>query len=424
MTDLRRDLPAKGTDWDTLRERLVALGARDADWRHARTAVYVFNAGEDVLRVAKDAYALYQSENALGPMAFPSLKQMEEEVVGTGLALLHAPAEARGSMTSGGTESILLAVKAARDRARAERGVTDPEMVLPVSAHAAFHKAAHYFGVRMRMIPVDAGWRADLDAAAAAVNEHTALVVGSAPQYPQGVVDPIPELAALAASVGASFHTDACMGGFVLPFLEALGEPVPPWDFRVEGVTTISADIHKLGYAPKGVSVLLHRDKTLRAYQTFVLTDWMGGFYASPGMQGTRPAPPMACAWAVMHHLGRDGYLDKTRHMLNARNRMVAGIRSVPELVVLGEPEANIVTFAAVPGTDGAPAIDVFALGDALAAKGWYHDRQSPPDSLHASISAANAPVMDEWVTDLRVAVAEVTGRRAENRSTDYSTLD
>jgi glutamate/tyrosine decarboxylase-like PLP-dependent enzyme len=311
-------------------------------------------------------------------------------------------------------------VKAARERGRAERGVTRPEMVLPVSAHAAFHKAAHYFGITVRRVPVRDDWRADVDAASELVNPNTVLVVGSAPQYPQGVVDPIPELAALAASVGANFHTDACMGGFVLPFMEMLGEPVPPWDFRVEGVTSISADVHKLGYAPKGASIVLHRTKELRRYQTFVFEDWLGGFYASPNMQGTRPALPMACAWAILHHLGTEGYLDLTRTTIATRRRLVEGVRSIPGLRVLGEPEAHLVAISAI---DPHP-LDVFALGDALQARGWFHDRQKPPDSLHATVSAGNAPVIEDYLADLATCVADLAGTRLDDRSTNYATLE
>jgi glutamate/tyrosine decarboxylase-like PLP-dependent enzyme len=327
---------------------------------------------------------------------------------------------AAGFLTSGGTESILMAVKAARERGRGERGVTEPEMVVPASAHAAFHKAAHYFGVRVHKVDVRPDWRADVSAMARLVNRNTVLVVGSAPQYPQGVIDPIPELAELAGSVGASLHVDACMGGFVLPFVERLGRPVPPWDFRVPGVTTLSADIHKLGYAPKGVSVILHRDKQLRQYQTFVFDDWLGGFYASPSMQGSRPGLPMACAWAVMRHLGLEGYLRLTRATLEARDRMVAGMSGLPDLRVLGEPEAHIVAIAAAPGS----GIDVFAVGDALLRRGWYLDRQKPPDNLHATLSAGNAPVMDEFLADLSACVREVRGARAGDRGTSYATLE
>jgi len=295
-------------------------------------------------------------------------------------------------------------------------------MVLPDSAHAAFHKAAHYFGIIVRKIPVRADFRADVDGMAAAVNEHTVLVVGSAPQYPQGVIDPIPELAAIAAEAGANFHTDACMGGFVLPFMEMLGHDVPPWDFRVDGVTSISADLHKLGYAPKGASVIVHRSKELRRYQTFVFDAWLGGFYASPGLQGSRPGLPMATAWAVMHHLGIEGYKQLTATTIDAVGRMSAGIRSIDGLTVLGEPEAHITTIAAAPGWDD--RVDVFALGDALHERGWHLDRQQPPDSLHATVSAGNAPVMDDFLRDLRECAAQVLGTRADDRSTNYATLE
>jgi glutamate/tyrosine decarboxylase-like PLP-dependent enzyme len=247
-------------------------------------------------------------------------------------------------------------------------------------------------------------------------------VVGSAPQYPQGVIDPIPELAALAAEAGANFHTDACMGGFVLPFMEMLGHDVPPWDFRVEGVTSISADLHKLGYAPKGASVIVHRTKELRRYQTFVFDDWLGGFYASPGLQGSRPGLQMATAWAVMHHLGVEGYKKLTATTIDAVQRMNAGIRGIDGLAVLGQPEAHITTIAAAP--DRADGVDVFALGDALHERGWHLDRQTPPDSLHATVSAGNAPVMDDFLRDLRECADLVLGQYTDDRSTNYATLE
>jgi glutamate/tyrosine decarboxylase-like PLP-dependent enzyme len=277
--------------------------------------------------------------------------------------------------------------------------------------------------VRARKVAVRDDWRADVDAMADAVSERTVLVVGSAPQYPQGVVDPIPELAAIAADAGANFHTDACMGGMVLPFLEMLGEPVShAWDFRVEGVTSVSVDLHKLGYTPKGASVLVHRTKALRRYQTFVFDDWLGGFYASPNMQGTRAAVPMAAAWAVMHHLGVDGYRRLVRVTIDTVHRMVEGVRAVPGLMVLGEPEAQCVAIAADPSHPD--PIDVFALGDALLARGWFHDRQGPPDSLHSTVSAMNAPVIEEYLHDLAACADEVRGARADDRSTTYATLE
>ena len=209
------------------------------------------------------------------------------------------------------------------------------------------------------------------------------------------------------------------MGGFVLPFMEQLGHDVPPWDFRVEGVTTISLDVHKLGYAPKGASVILHRDQELRRYQTFAFDDWLGGFYASPNMQGSRSALPMAAAWAVMHHLGLEGYRRLTEVTIATARRMIDGIRSIDGLCVLGEPEAHIVAMAS---TD--PELDIFAVGDALAALGWYHDRQAPPDNLHSTVSAGNAPVIEEWLADLRASVESVRGARVDDRGTNYATLE
>ncbi len=401
---------------------LTEKRARDARWQDGRTFGMVYDGGPEVQEVAHAAAELFLHENALNTHAFPSLAEIQSEVVGAVADMFHAPPGAAGFMTSGGTESILMAVKAARERGRLERGVEAPEMVIASSAHAAFHKAAHYFGVRVHKVDVDRDWRADVEAMAAHVGDSTVLVVGSAPQYPQGVIDPVPELAQLAAAVGASMHVDACMGGFVLPFMEMNGENLPPWDFRVDGVTTISADIHKLGYAPKGASVLVHRTKELRKHQTFVFDDWLGGFYASPGMQGTRPGLPMATAWAVMHHLGTDGYRRLTQTAVDAARRMVAGVRALDGLTVLGEPQAQIVTIAIAPAWQR--RLDAFELGDALHARGWFLDRQTPPDSLHATVSAGNAPVMDEFLADLRACVTETLGKRAGDRATNYATLE
>lgn len=411
-------LPDHGLSKDEILEALRAKRTRDARWREGRTFGLVFDGGHDLHEVAEAVAVEFLHENALNPAAFPSLAEIQSEVCGITADLFHGETAA-GFMTSGGTESILMAVKAARERGEAERGITEPEMVVPESAHAAFHKGAHYFGLTVHKTKVDDSWRADVDDVAAHVNEHTVLVVGSAPQYPQGVIDPIPELAALASDVGASFHTDACMGGFVLPFMEMLGHDVPPWDFRVPGVTTISADLHKLGYAPKGASVILHRDKDLRRYQTFVFDDWLGGFYASPSMQGTRPAMPMATAWAVLHHLGLEGYQRLTKLTLETRERMVEGILAIDGLRVLGEPEAQLVAMASADET-----LDVFAVGDALLARGWFHDRQGPPDTLHSTVSAGNAPVIEDYLRDLQASVDEVRGSRAEDRSTSYATLE
>lgn len=416
------NLAQHGRDIDDVVTELRAKRGSDADWAGGRTFGMVYDGGQSVHDVADQAALMFLHENALNTKAFPSLASIQADVVGWTAALLHGGPAVAGFLTSGGTESILCAVLAARERGRAERGITAPEMVLAESAHAAFHKAAHLFGVTTRTTPVLADWTADVDAMAAAVNENTVLVVGSAPQYPQGVVDPIPAIAALAATVGASCHVDACMGGFVLPFAEMLGRPIPPWDFRVEGITSVSADIHKLGYAPKGVSVILYADKRLRAHQTFVFDGWLGGLYGSPNLQGTRAGMPMAAAWAVMSHLGVDGYVERTRVTLQTADRMRAAIQSIDGLRVLGDGGLHLVAMAA--DTAAAEPIDVFALGDALLSRGWVHDRQNPPESLHSTVSFGNAAVIDEYLAALADSVAEVRGRRTDDRSTTYATLE
>lgn len=411
-----------GRTIDDIMAELAAKRDHDIKWEDGKCFGAIYDGGPGVREVAERAASLYLHENALNTRAFPSLGAIQREAVEWTAGLLHGGDTAAGFLTSGGTESILCAVKAARERARAERGVDAPEIVLSESAHAAFHKGAHLFGLTVRKAPVRGDYTADVEAMADLVRENTALVVGSAPQYPQGVIDDIPAIAALAQSVGASCHVDGCMGGFVLPFAEILGRDVPPWDFRVEGVTTISADIHKLGYAPKGVSVILHRNKDLRRYQTFVFDGWLGGFYASPNLQGTRSGLPMAAAWAVMQYLGVDGYVDLVRQALTNADEMRAGIADIDGVRVLGDGRYHLIAMAADPESDD--PIDVFALGDALERRGWFHDRQTPPDSLHSTVSNSNTGVIGEYLDALRDSVTEVRGTSTDDRSTNYATLE
>lgn len=416
-----RELNEAGRPVDEVIADLEAKRADDVRWADGRAFGMVYDGGPSVHEVAERAARIYLHENALNTRAFPSLGAIQSEVVGWTAGLLNGP-DAAGFLTSGGTESILCAVKAARERGRAERGIDAPEMIVAESAHAAFHKGAHLFGLTLHKTPVRDDWTADVAAMAERVNENTVLVVGSAPQYPQGVIDPIDEIAALAASVDANCHVDACMGGFVLPFAERLGRDVGEWDFRVDGVTSISADIHKLGYAPKGVSVILHRTKELRRYQTFVFDDWLGGFYASPNLQGTRSGLPMAAAWAVMRHLGVDGYVELTRQTLENADAMRAGVAAIDGIRVLGDGDLHLVAIASDPAA--AEPVDVFALGDALERRGWFHDRQGPPDSLHSTVSNSNTGVMEDYIAALRESVDEVRGTRTDDRSTNYATLE
>ena len=402
MSAARAELPQKGSDWESVRERLVALGARDANWRAGRLAVYVFHAGDDVLEVAKQAYALYQSENALGPMAFPSLRQMESDVVGMGLSLLHAPEGARGSMTSGGTESILLAVKACRDEARS-RGIdtAGAEIVAPRSAHPAFDKAAHYLGLRVVRVPVAEDLRADVAAMAAAVTPRTLLLVGSVPCFPYGVIDPIAELSALALARGLWLHVDACVGGYFAPFARRNGAPVPPFDFELPGVRSISADLHKYGYAAKGASTIFHRSEDGWRHQVFEFEDWPAGGMHTPTVAGTRPGGAIASAWAVMQYLGVEGYCEKARAVTQTREKLMAAIRGIDGLRTHGDPILGLFTY----GSDG---FDIFAVWGRMARRGWFTGLTTEPRGIHLMLSPAHAGVADEYLADLREAVAEV----------------
>ena len=394
-------LPATGMSRAELMARLEELRAGDADWRSGRTFSLVYYAGDELLEVLKEAYGKFFSENGLSPLAFPSLRRFEQEVVRICADLFHAGPEAAGSMTSGGSESILLAVKTARDQARAERGIAEPEMLLPLSAHPAFLKAAHSFGVKPIMVPLDAGFRADAQAARALATDRTALVVGSAPAYPHGVVDPIPELAALAQERSALCHVDACLGGFLLPWSEKLGRYAPPFDFRVPGVTSLSADLHKYGFAAKGASVVLYRDRALRRHQFFTYAGWPGGLYGSPGMAGTRPGGAIAAAWAALHFLGEEGYLRIARRILDTSRALLEGVAAVPGLRILGEPKLSVFAFAS-------DELDVYQLGDAMEARGWKLDRQQLPPSLHLMVTPAHEAAAAPFLSDLRACAASL----------------
>ena len=394
------ELPKQGIGRESLFEEMRRRKQRDADWRGARTFSLVYPSHEDVEQVVEEANLLYLHENALNPFRFPSLREMEVEVVEMTGGLLHAPEGFGGAMTSGGTESIIMATLAARERARKERGVERPELVAPFSAHPAFAKAAKYLGIELHQVPLDDDYRARVDEAERLVNENTVLVVGSAPNYPFGTVDPIPELSALAAERGISFHTDSCLGSFLLPFYERLGEPVPPFDFRVPGVTTMSADVHKYGYCTKGASVVLHRtDENLKQNQLFFWDRWPGGIYASFAMAGARPAAPIAAAWAILNHLGEEGYVELAARIRDTTSALKAGIRAIPGLHVWGEPVMSVFSF-------GSETLDIFAVGDVMDQRGWHLDRQKGPDALHLMVSPEHHKVVEPFLADLREAVA------------------
>jgi sphinganine-1-phosphate aldolase len=381
--------------------RLHEMQRADVPVHGGRTLAYVYDSGlAEADEIGRRAVAAYAGSNGLDPTAFPSLLQMENELVGKACDLLDAPDGAVGTITSGGTESVLLAVQTARD---ARPDVDEPEMVLPTTAHAAFHKAAHYFGVRVVAIAVGDDFRARPDAMASAITERTVLVVASSPSYAHCVVDPVEQIAAAAAARGVRCHVDACIGGWVLPYAARLGREVPAWSFAVEGVTSISVDLHKYAYAPKGTSVLLHRDADLRRPQFFASADWPGYTMLNSTMQSTKSGGPLAGAWAVVHTIGDAGYLELTRLVLDGVDRLVEGVAGIDALRVVGRPDSTL----AALGTDA--TCDVFTIADAMTRAGWWVQPQlsfqGAGPTLHLSLSAATAPLVDQFLDALRSAV-------------------
>ncbi len=402
-------LPAHGMPAERVLAEVRELRGRDRPTHGGRLFAYVYDPGVAGLdELAAAAYAESAHVNGLDPTAFPSLLAMENALVGAAARVLgggpgtSAP-EVVGSVTSGGTESLILAVKAARD-ARPE--VTAPRIVVPASAHAAFAKAAHYLRVELDTVPLDpATLRPAVADVAAAIRPETVLVACSAPSYAHGVVDPVERIAEVAATARVRCHVDACFGGWTLPYLRRLGVPVPAFDFAVPGVTSISVDLHKYAYAPKGVSVLLHRDPALRAPQYFAYADWPGYTMVNPVISSTRSGGPIAAAYATLRHLGDDGYLDLTRRTREAVRVLADAVRDVDGLRLVAEPESTVVCFTA---TDSGP--DLFVLVDELAARGWHTQPQLTyaglPRSVHLTVTAAVAPRAAEFAPDLAEAVA------------------
>ncbi len=395
------------TEGDVL-ARLRELQSGDLPVHGGRTLAYVYDSGRpDVDRVGREAVASYAGSNGLDPTSFPSLLTMENELVGFACNLLDAPDGAVGAVTSGGTESCLLAVQTARE---AQREISAPSMVVADTVHAAFHKAAHYFGIQTRVIPTGPDFRADAEAMIAAMDGTTVLIVGSAPSYAHGVVDPIPALAAAAAERGVRCHVGACIGGWVLPYAARLGREIPPWTFAIEGVTSISVDTHKYGYAPKGTSVLLHRTSALRKPSYFAFADWPGYTMLNSTMQSTKSGGPLAGAWAVLQCLGDEGYLELCRTTFDAVDRIVAGVDELPALSVLVVPDSSLITLI----TDG--SCDVFTIADEMATRGWFVQPQmsygGAPPNLHLSVSAGTAAHVGEMLSALTASVeaAQVDG--------------
>jgi glutamate/tyrosine decarboxylase-like PLP-dependent enzyme len=399
--------PEHGRSADDVLEQLRAMRGDDLDWRGGKAFSLVYNHQHAQLEEAVHGAAeLFLHENALNPFAFPSLLRMEQELVAMAADLLHGDPRA-GALTSGGTESIFLAVQVARDQARTERGIAEPKVVTAITAHPAFAKACKYLDVEHVLLPVGDDLRLDPGTLAEAMDERTGLVVASSPCYPYGVIDPVADIAALAAERGVLCHVDACLGGWLLPWWERLGETVPPWDLSVEGVTSLSADVHKYGYTFKGASILLHRSRDLWEKQVFMYDAWPGGLYASATTAGTRPAAPIAGAWTAIQTLGADGYLELARVVRDTTRRFQQGIAGIDGLSVTGEPDLSVFEF-------GSDTLPMDAIADVMDDRRWKLDRQQ--GGLHVMVSPGHADVVEEFLDDLAFAVAN----HGDSRGTDH----
>lgn len=384
-----------------------------ADWKHGKLSGAVYHGGEDLSRVIVAAFERYTVSNPLHPDVFPAVRKMEAEIVSMCLRMYNNP-DGAGTMTSGGTESIVMAVKTYRDWAREVKGITEPEMIVPATAHAAFDKGAAYMGIKVHLIPVDPVTRkANIKRVRRAINRNTILLVGSAVNFPDGNQDDIVVLGELAAKHNIGLHVDCCLGSFIVPFLEKAGlsdgedggakYKLSPFDFRVRGVTSISCDTHKYGFSPKGTSVIMYRDAALRRHQYYITPYWTGGVYASPSLSGSRPGALIAGTWAAMQYMGSDGYLKSCREIVSCARTIANTItNSIPELYVLGSPPASVVAFGSK-----SPEVNVHEVGDAMSKKGWHLNALTGPAAVHIACTRLTLPLVDTFIADLRDSVQE-----------------
>ena len=397
-------IPNKGMGKDELFKQMEAYRAEDMDWRSGRTWGYIYDAGKEIDKVGKEAYLMFLGENALDPTVFPSLLRFETEVVAMAAAHVNGDENVVGNLTTGGTESILMAIKSARDLFRQKKPeIREPEMVLPTTAHAAFQKGAHYFDVKPVLVPVDPEtFKADVDALRQAVTPNTILLVGSAPSYAHGVIDPIRELGQVALDHELLFHVDACMGGFLLPYYRRLGESVPDFDFSVPGVTSLSMDLHKYAYTPKGASLILYRDKEIRKAQLFACARWPGYTMVNTTAGSTKSGGPLAAAWATLHFVGDEGYMELARKKIEATRAIAEGIEAMEDLRLMVKPEMCLVAFTS-------DTVSVFHVIDEMKERGWYIQPQlafeSSQTNVHVSINASNVAWVGDFLADLEVCV-------------------
>lgn len=401
---IRDELPAEGMTQEALLKEMDALEeTADIDWEAGNVSGGLYNCNPELSRLNTAVYGRFLWTNPLHPDVFPYVRKMEAEVVRWCCNLFHGGEESCGTMTSGGTESIMLAMKAYRQIGY-EKGIRFPEIIIPATAHAAFMKAGEFFRMRVTRVPVDPQTcTVNLKAMARAISKNTVVLVGSAPPFPHGVIDPIQDIARLARSHGVALHVDACLGGFLIPFMEKAGFPLKPFDFRVKGVTSISADTHKFGYCPKGTSVIMYANADIRHRQYFSETNWPGGVYATPILAGSRPGSLIASTWATMLYFGVDGYVEETRKVVETTRWIVAELRKVPGLYIMGSPQVSVFAMASKD-------FNIYQLNQMMSKKGWNLNALQFPPALHlcVTILTTREGVAKRFVEDVKEAAAEL----------------
>ncbi|KAF2808777.1 sphingosine-1-phosphate lyase-like protein [Mytilinidion resinicola] len=400
-------LPTEGWSEDRVRAALQTMeGMEHTRWEDGRVSGAVYHGGEALLRLQTEAFGKFTVANPIHPDVFPGVRKMEAEVVAMVLSLFNAPEGAAGVTTSGGTESILMACLSARQKAFVERGVTEPEMILPETAHTAFRKAAEYFKIKIHLVACKAPhYKVHLPSVSRLINPNTILLVGSAPNFPHGIIDDISGLSRLALRKKLPLHVDCCLGSFLVPLLAKAGFETEPFDFRLKGVTSISCDTHKYGFAPKGNSTVLYRSDALRKYQYFICADWSGGVYASPSIAGSRPGALIAGCWASLVQQGESGYVDSCHKIVGAAKKIESTIREDPNLAtdlkVIGRPLVSVVAFLS-------NSLDIYDVADGMGEKGWHLNALQNPPAIHVAVTLPIVVAADKLISDLVEVVEEV----------------
>lgn len=420
-------IPTKGLAQENLFEKMEGYRENDLNWRSGRTFSYVYDAGKEAEEIGKKAYMMFLGESGLDPTVFPSLMRFETEVVSMAASHVDGDESVVGNFTSGGTESIILALKTARDYCRAKKPeITQPEMILPVTAHAAFQKAAHYLCVKIVLVPVNnETFRADVDEIEKAITPNTILLVGSAPSYAHGVIDPIEQIGALALKHDILYHVDACMGGFLLPYYRRLGENIPFFGFSIPGVTSLSMDLHKYAYTPKNASIILYKNSDLRRHQIYACAHWTGYTIVNNTVQSSKTGGPLAAAWAVLNYLGDEGYMELARITLEATKKVVKGVNEIPDIQVMAPPQMCLTCFSS-------DTVNVFHIIDEMKTRGWYLQPQlafgGSKENVHISINPSNFKWIDPMLKDLRecveIAKGMESGDLADNIRQAFENVD